>query len=101
MSNIVTCALALAKDTSGNVRYLYQGAVVPEDITPGEVERLSELHLIADPDHPLVVALNAGAIGVDGSATASGQVEFQGTDPGSVRLAERAEEKPAPRQNRR
>lgn len=98
MSNIVTAPLVLATDNSGHLRYLYQLSAVPEDIPAKEVARLTELGLIGDPDHPLAIAANPGAIGIDASATESGLVEMQGTDPASVRLPDRTvDEKPPDR----
>lgn len=54
MSHVVTGALAVVADATGVKRYYYQGTVLPEDLPSTELQRLTEIGLVAREVAPAV-----------------------------------------------
>jgi len=50
MAYVVTAPLVISKFPNGSDRYLYQGAELPEDTKPEDVERFLKEGFVADPD---------------------------------------------------
>lgn len=75
MPHIVTGPLAIVTDSTGQPRYLYQGAALPEGIPDVEVERLTDAGLVSKVDEPVAVLVEEADTSKSASTAGSGDVQ--------------------------
>lgn len=87
----IVIASAVVVDVEGENRYLYRGAIVPASTSEADLERLTELHLIAPQDAPEVEELVAASTAPDASWTVKNLRTYaseHGIDLGGATLKE-------------